>query len=88
MSKEVIVNQIRQRILDEHRKHEGQDWALIAAHKIYISHMANESLAPILSPEADKQIREDLDNLTIKPSPPSGPVETYDLVLRQNKPTT
>lgn len=34
-----IVTQIRQRILDEYRKHPALDWALLAAQKIYKTHI-------------------------------------------------
>ena len=40
MDKETIIAQIRQRILDEYRKHSRtQDWALIAALRIYTNHI-------------------------------------------------
>ena len=38
MSIEKVIEQIKQRILDEQRKHKDLDWAEIAARKIYHSH--------------------------------------------------
>lgn len=35
MDKKTVVNQIKSRILAEHRKHKTLDWANIAAHKIW-----------------------------------------------------
>jgi len=37
--KDEIIASIRQRILDEHRKHSELDWARLAATKIYRSHI-------------------------------------------------
>ena len=37
MDKEKTIHSIKQRILDEHRKHHKIDWAEIAARKIYSS---------------------------------------------------
>lgn len=34
---EITISKIKQRILDEHRKHPDIDWAEIAARKIYAS---------------------------------------------------
>lgn len=42
MNKEKQIASIKQRILDEHRKHKSLDWADIAARKIYSAHLVKE----------------------------------------------
>ena len=41
--KDEIVKQIKERILDEQRKHSNLDWAHIAALKIYATFLDNQS---------------------------------------------
>ena len=43
MDKEKTIVCIKQRILDEHRKHSNLDWAEIAARKIYSSYLNNKN---------------------------------------------
>lgn len=40
MDKETIISGIKQRILDEQRKHQNLDWAEIAARKIYSTYIS------------------------------------------------
>lgn len=42
MDKEQVIASIKQRILDEQRKHKTLDWAEIAARKIYSTHLVKE----------------------------------------------
>ena len=42
MNKEDQIASIKQRIIDEYRKHKTLDWAEIAARKIYSTHLAKE----------------------------------------------
>ena len=42
MNNEEQIASIKQRIIDEHRKHKDLDWAEIAARKIYITHLVKE----------------------------------------------
>lgn len=42
MNKEQVIAIIKQRILDEQRKHKTLDWAEIAARKIYSTHLVKE----------------------------------------------
>jgi hypothetical protein len=50
MSKEEQIASIKQRILDEHRKHKSLDWAEIAARKIYSTHLVKEKCnLPVVS---------------------------------------
>ena len=51
--KENVIDQIAQRIRDEHRKHHDIDWETIAAHKIY-NLMTDTNI--------DKDVLENLDN--------------------------
>ena len=46
LKKETIVNEIAQRIKDEHRKHKQIDWAMIAAKKIYSSYIDDKPDTP------------------------------------------
>ena len=42
MNKEQVIASIKQRILDEQKKHKTLDWAEIAARKIYSTHLVKE----------------------------------------------
>jgi len=42
MNKEEIIASIKQRILDEYKKHNTIDWAEIAARKIYATHFVTK----------------------------------------------
>jgi hypothetical protein len=43
MNKEKEIAYIKQRIIDEHRKHQRLDWPEIAARKIYAAHMTERN---------------------------------------------
>jgi hypothetical protein len=49
MDKEKQIASIKQRILDEHRKHRDLDWAEIAARKIYSNNLVKNCSIPAVS---------------------------------------
>jgi len=60
-TKEQIIAQIKQRILDERRKHSKLDWAEIAARKIYATYFPDLDLLNDYSLFLEKQGYMDID---------------------------